>query len=111
MRYPTQTNSSVLFFSLDSRSGGFFIESDQLPVWIAWFRYVSFINYGFNAMGNLEFPKNSGDRIIEEVRKSAGFNDLTYWENVGAILGLIVVMKLMGFLFLKYLRGPKFLRF
>lgn len=62
-------------------------------------------------MGNLEFPMNSGDRVVEAVRARAGFNSLTYWQNVGAILGLISVMKLLGFLFLKYLRGPKFLKF
>ncbi len=91
--------------------GGFFISSTSLPSWLSWFRWCSFMFYGFNALGHIQFPVGSGDAVLEEVRIRAGFNNLGYWGNVGAMVGLSAVVKLAAYLFLHYLRGPKFLRF
>lgn len=91
-------------------SGGFFIESEQLPNWISWFKYVSFIYYGYNAMASLQFPRDSVDIVVQSVREQAGFNNLSYWQNVAAVVGLILPTKFLGYIFLKYLRGPKFLK-
>ena len=91
--------------------GGFFINSESLPNWISWFRWCSFMFYGFNALGHIQFPVGSGDAILEQVRVRSGFNTLGYWGNIGAMIGLSAVVKVVAYLFLHYLRGPKFLRF
>lgn len=91
--------------------GGFFIESDQLPTWISWFKYASFIFYGYNAMANVEFPIASTKEVEQSVRDQAGLSNINYWICTAALVGLVVLMKLMGYLFLRYIRGPKFLRF
>lgn len=91
--------------------GGFFIESGRLPLWIAWFKYASFIFYGYTAMTNVEFPVNTAIAVEKSIRQQSGFSDLNYWVCIGALVGLTVGIKIVGYLFLRYLRGPKFLRF
>lgn len=88
--------------------GGFFIESEQLAGWISWAKYLSFVFYAFNALGRNEFQGNppgspTGSQDI--------FSDLTVWENVAALVAIFVLFRLAGYLFLQYLRGPKFLKF
>lgn len=39
-------------------TGGFFVTS--MPVWISWFKYLSFIFYGFGLLLHIEFK----DRVI-----------------------------------------------
>jgi len=80
--------------------GGFFIENDTIPVWIRWFKWVSFIHYGFSALGHNQFPDGGNSQFA--------FNTLSYWANIGALLGLTAVVKFTGYLCLHYLRGPKF---
>ena len=91
--------------------GGFFIESEQLPSWLHWFKFVSFVFYGFAALTINEFPSTSSDPVVAQVRELAGFSNIPYWANVGALVGLILIAKICGFLCLKYLRGPRFLKF
>ncbi len=93
-------------------SAGFFIESAALPAWLGWVKYLSFIYYGFNALANAQFPPNSPEgTLVAQVRNLAGFSSVDYWVNVGALAGLTLLMKILGYLFLQYLRGPKFLKF
>jgi len=40
--------TSILF-------GGFFIGVDQIPVWLSWLQYLSYIKYGFAAIMQNEF--------------------------------------------------------
>lgn len=91
--------------------GGFFIQSSQLPYWIGWFRYVSFIYYGFNALANIQFPQDSTDIAVMRIREQSDLNNFSYGESIGVMIGLILVIKILGYLFLKFLRGPKFLKF
>lgn len=88
--------------------GGFFIGSEQLAGWIGWAKYLSFIFYAFNALGKNEFSGQEpfGNEIIREL-----FNDLSIWENIAALCAIFAIFRLIGYLFLHYLRGPKFLKF
>lgn len=92
---------SVLF-------AGFFTETNQIPVWVRWIKWISFVFYAFNAFAKVEFP---GRPFGQEILDQAGFNSLSYWENMAGLFGLIVALRLVGYLSLKYLKGPKFLKF
>lgn len=95
-----------VFIILAVLFGGFFIGSEDLAAWIGWVRWLSFVFYAFNALGRNEFTGELfGDEILEN------FNSLTVWENIAALCGLLLVFRFGGYLFLHYLRGPKFLKF
>lgn len=87
--------------------GGFFIGSEQLPGWIGWAKYLSFVFYAFNALGKNQF---SGDGEFSE-QLLEPFNSLSIWENVAALVAIYAVFRYLGYFFLHFLRGPKFLRF
>lgn len=87
---------------------GFFTTTDQIPAFVSWIKWISFVYYSANAMAKVEFP----DRPFgDEVLKLGGYNDLSYWENVGGLVGLLILLKIIGYLALKFLRAPKFLKF
>eukprot|EP00737_Agarophyton_chilense_P000791 gb/GEZJ01000879.1/.p1 GENE.gb/GEZJ01000879.1/~~gb/GEZJ01000879.1/.p1 ORF type:complete len:663 (-),score=109.89 gb/GEZJ01000879.1/:2916-4904(-) len=102
-----QTAAGIIpvFIILALLFGGFFIDSEELGDWIAWAKYLSFIYYAFNALGHNEFRGRAGEQQIME-----NFNNLSIVENALALFGLLLVFRLVGYLFLKFLRGPKFLK-
>lgn len=87
---------------------GFFIEPDEIGDWISWARYLSFIFYAFNAMAKIQFENSGyyGNQILKEQ-----FNNLSIAENIAALVAILVIFRLIAYLFLQYLRGPKFLKF
>lgn len=89
---------SVLF-------AGFFTQTGQIPGFVRWIKWISFVYYAANAFAKVEF--SSDPRILEE----GGYNDMSYWANVGALFGIVVALRVLGYLALRYLRGPKFLKF
>lgn len=103
-----QTAAGIIpvFVILALLFGGFFIGSSQLDGWIAWARYLSFVFYAFNALVKNQFESTPD---WEEMRDL--FNGLSIWENIAALVAILVVFRMIGFLFLQYLRGPKFLKF
>lgn len=103
-----------VFIILAVLFGGFFIGASELDGWIAWAKWLSFVFYAFNALGKNEFQNRVFDNAEIQAANDqalANFNDLSVWENVAALCGLMVVFRLTGYLFLHYLRGPKFLKF
>lgn len=102
-----QTAAGIIpvFIILALLFGGFFIESGELDGWISWAKYLSFIFYAFNALGHNEFP---GRPHAEEILPT--FNDMSITENILALLAILLIFRLIGYLFLKFLRGPKFLK-
>ncbi|PXF41838.1 ABC transporter G family member 22 [Gracilariopsis chorda] len=102
-----QTAAGIIpvFIILALLFGGFFIESGELDGWISWAKYLSFIFYAFNALGHNEFPgRPHGEKILQT------FNNLTITENILVLFAILIIFRLIGYLFLKFLRGPKFLK-
>lgn len=92
---------SVLF-------SGLFTQTDQIPAAVRWIKWISFVFYAANAFAKNEFPgRLGGDEILD----SAGFNGISYWGNLGALYGLAIALRTFGYLALKFLRGPKFMKF
>jgi ABC-type multidrug transport system ATPase subunit len=88
--------------------GGIFSGGSTIPDWIEWIKWLSFVFYGLGAFGKNEFP---GEPFGERIISGGNFNDLSYWENTAALFGLVMFLKVVGYLTLHYLRGPKFLKF
>ncbi|KAL6042921.1 Broad substrate specificity ATP-binding cassette transporter ABCG2 [Balamuthia mandrillaris] len=100
--------------------GGFYISPENMPVWIRWARWISFIKYYYEALtindmddGAIEFdpsPVSSynttqpipGSRVLEE----EGVETEAWWD-VLVILGLIVVARLLTYFSLRFLNRPK----
>lgn len=89
--------------------GGFFINSDQLSDWLGWIKYLSFIFYGFNAIVLNEFGNLAGD--LKKPYALESHDQFDKWVNIAILFGLLAVLRLLGYLFLQYLRGPKYLKF
>lgn len=103
-----QTAAAIIpvFVILAMLFGGFFIGSDEIGSWISWAKYVSFVFYAFNALGHNEVDREGyPDTLRNE------FNNLSVVENISALIAILVVFRVIGYLFLHYLRGPKFLKF
>merc|ERR1719223_1085477 len=96
--------------------GGFFIGVDQIPVWLNWLRYLSFIKYGFAAAMQNQFedypltytnctdfcPPN-GNVIL----KFYDVQELPMWLNLIVLAGFAIALRLIAYLILRR-GGPKF---
>lgn len=87
--------------------GGFFINDDELADWIGWLKYTSFVFYAFTTLVKNEFVGDS--ETVKTIL--AGYNDLSLTVNIIILIGICVFYRVLGYLFLHYLRGPKFLKF
>lgn len=96
-----------VFIILAVLFGGFFIGDSELDGWISWAKYLSFVFYAFSAFGKNEFTGG----LHEDEIVPGTFNDLTIGENIACLIAFLVVYRIMGYLFLHFLRGPKFLKF
>ena len=90
--------------------GGFFIGVDELPTWIAWFRYCSFVFWGFTAMTMVVFPPGSGNEIDALVRQTADLVNIDFWICTAVLGGLVVLTTILGYFFQAKLRAPKFVK-
>lgn len=86
--------------------GGFFISDAQMPVWIGWLKYTSFMFYAFNAIVKVEWQ---GTIWEDDIFKNT--NDMSISTNLLILFGLFLFYRILGYLFLHFLRGPKFLKF
>lgn len=89
--------------------GGFFLEDEQLSDWIGWLKYTSFIFYGFNALVKNEFADLTPETVKDEFFER--YNNLSVAGNLALVFTCLVFYRMLGFIFLHYLRGPKFLKF
>lgn len=62
--------------------------------------------YAYNGLARNEF---TGGAFEDEL--VSGLNDLSILENILALLAIYSFLRILGYLFLHYLRGPKFLKF
>lgn len=98
-----------VFIIMSLLFGGFFIGADQLDDWLGWLQYLSFIYYGFNSLMINQFGYLSEGSLREFALD--GHDDLDKWVNVLILVGIMVVLRFLGYIFLQYLRGPKYLKF
>ncbi|XP_042213035.1 protein white-like [Homarus americanus] len=91
--------------------GGFFLNSDSVPVYFIWIKYISWFNYGNEALMINQWAdidsiacsnENSSLCLHDglEVLTALGYDEDNLIVDVGALLALIVGYRLLGFLFL-----------
>lgn len=105
-----QTSASIapVIIIISVLFAGFFTTTEQIPVFVRWIKWISFVFYAANALAKVEFPgRPFGDEILER----GGYNDFSYWENIGGLVALLISLKIVGYFALKFLRAPKFLKF
>jgi len=101
--------------------GGFYVDIDNIPVWVRWLRYFSFLKYSYDALiiNEFEFRKfannvNVTTRFDDPANFSAEFipggsiidasqvNVDTIWENIFILLGFAVFYRILAFFFLRH---------
>ncbi|ELR11672.1 ABC2 type transporter superfamily protein [Acanthamoeba castellanii str. Neff] len=101
--------------------GGFFISQNNLKVWIAWARWISFMKYCYELVllnefkvGNETFAPAPISAYGPDVQEITGqdvldhLNVETYiWADIIFVVGVIVVSRVMAYLSLRYLNKPK----
>ncbi len=99
--------------------GGFIIGTDSIPAWLAWIKWISFLIYAFGAIMANEFS----DRTLSvaqcspedtfcpaqgrEVLEFFQLTELTLWENVACLVGLMLGLRAIAYLILRA-RGPTY---
>ncbi|XP_068243394.1 protein white-like [Palaemon carinicauda] len=90
--------------------GGFFLNSDTIPAYFIWIKYISWFNYANEALilnqwegvSNITCP--AGDfgcmKDGEEVIRSLGYEDSSIGFDVGILFALMVGLRVLAFLFL-----------
>lgn len=117
---------TLLFASLFMLScmllGGFY--QQNIPVWLSWVQYVSFITYTFNAVTMSEFEtsppfsckevassyevcQTNGTAVIQgtDVLRQLNMTS-SYAFNVSALLAIMFVFRIIAYLILRYIRKP-----
>lgn len=93
-----------VFIILAMLFGGFLINYDDIPVWIGWIRWISFINYCFQGLMNNQF--GCGPECGESVLKQ--FNvETSLAADCLALLGFYVFFRVLWYVILR-LNGPKY---
>lgn len=106
--------------------GGFFISAENLPVWIAWARWISFMKYAYEAVLINEFDLSQGQTFIpsnpssyDEITNPATqritgsmvlnkFNvETNIWGDIIFLVGVIVVCRTLAYLSLRFLNKPR----
>jgi len=95
--------------------GGFFIPGARIGPWVGWLRWVSFVHYAFAALSENQFPGGrpaggAAAAAAAAAGRSARVNSLGRWGNVAALVGLMVVFRLLGYVALRTVRRPRFNR-
>lgn len=92
--------------------GGLFINVDSIPVYFIWIRYISWFNYGNEALiinqwkdvEEIECPEDQGQDLCAntglDVIKNLSFNKDNLGFDVGLLFALIVGFRFLGFLLL-----------
>ncbi|XP_078376593.1 protein white-like [Oculina patagonica] len=91
--------------------GGFFVENTTIPDWLFWLKYLSWFNYGFEALvvnqwdnyGNITCTESSNARCIyngNEAIENRGLKEENLLIDVYGLLALTVGYRIIAFLFL-----------
>ncbi|KAI8990981.1 hypothetical protein BDF20DRAFT_811457 [Mycotypha africana] len=98
----------VMLFSM--LFGGFLLNKDHIPAMLSWLQYLSFFNYGYEALIVNELKDITlRDRSIADIQIPGpiilarfGFNGQAFWPDVARLVCFILVSFITSFLFLKY---------
>lgn len=85
---------------------GFFILPKAMPDIVAWGRFLSFLYWGYQAVGHNEFSERSEKGPLVELILE-DFNSFSRWGNLGVLVGFLVFFKGLYFVVLVWKR-PKF---
>jgi ABC-type multidrug transport system permease subunit len=103
--------------------GGFFINRDNLPVWIAWARWLSYMKYAYELILINEFAlshnqtftpapthsaydTNGGPITGGDVLDHYGV-ETNWWGDIIFLVGVIVVARVLGYFALRFLNKPR----
>eukprot|EP01069_Polyplicarium_translucidae_P001545 Polyplicarium_translucidae@DN1708_c0_g1_i1.p3 len=84
---------------------GFFVRDPDIPAWIAWFRHINPIRWGFFSTMLSQFPSGGSFGFLtnEVALEICGIVTKDLWLCIGLNIILGVVMRVVGFLCLKFL--------
>ncbi|KAI7893449.1 P-loop containing nucleoside triphosphate hydrolase protein [Mucor mucedo] len=99
----------VILFSM--LFGGFLLNKDHIPPMLSWLQYLSFFNYGYEALIVNELKDITlRDKSIADIQIPGpiilarfGFNGQAFWSDVIRLICFVLVTLTTSFLFLKYL--------
>jgi len=98
--------------------------SAHIPAWLSWLRYGSMVFYAYQNMQIVEFSQGQPFRCAAEnskfeacVRGGAEHipvealvavrgGELPFWANMAALLGFMLVFRVLGYLVLRFVRTP-----
>lgn len=109
-----------IFIIIATLFSGFFIGVTEIPAWLAWIKYISFVFYGFSALAQNEFDGQNYNFCFSNTTNSActtttgteilnfyGLNQIPQLALYFILFGYSVLMRLIAWGILRY-RGPKF---
>jgi ABC-type multidrug transport system ATPase subunit/ABC-type multidrug transport system permease subunit len=79
---------------------GFIINQNNMPVWLAWIRYLSFFRYSIEGAMRNEFdePSNYAFNPVENLNLDIGL-----WQCVAIMIGIGTCLRILGFFSMKLL--------
>ncbi|XP_047478557.1 protein white-like isoform X1 [Penaeus chinensis] len=86
--------------------GGFFVQADSIPPYLDWLSYLSWFQYGFEALTINQwdgYGVSLGNVTVDAgpiIFKRLGFSADNFWIDIGALFGLLVGFRILAFLFL-----------
>lgn len=88
--------------------GGFFIRTEQIPVWLRWSQWLCSLKYGVNLYLLNEFGQETAQDWPVEARETAqvqlidgnGVEPDLAWVYIGVLLAITIVVRLLSILFL-----------
>ncbi|KAI4086556.1 MAG: hypothetical protein LQ344_007459 [Seirophora lacunosa] len=110
-------------YTIQSLGSGYFVQSNQIPVWVRWIKYTAYVFYGFGALAANEFvghtsnpagtiydcpaPGGASDPACEEytgayVMRSLGFPSNWIWRPIMALVGFVLAFYLGAGIILRY---------
>lgn len=111
-----QTAAALIpvFIIMSLLFGGFFISADGFDAWLGWLRYLSFVFYAYYALLLNQYPGNPDDPetgYVDLVRNTIKSHPFSRWGDVGFLIAILIFFRILGYIFLNFLRGPKYLKF
>eukprot|EP01087_Luapelamoeba_hula_P022636 TRINITY_DN8165_c0_g1_i1.p1 TRINITY_DN8165_c0_g1~~TRINITY_DN8165_c0_g1_i1.p1 ORF type:complete len:719 (-),score=140.48 TRINITY_DN8165_c0_g1_i1:90-2246(-) len=111
---------SIIIILISLLLGGFFINRDNLPIWIAWARWISLVKYSYESLLINEFklakdvtfsPSNPSEYTSNPITGQDVLDHLgvetTIWGDVIFLVGIITVARFFAYFSLRFLNKVK----